>query len=415
MNAISEHEISNLLSNQRSLHIEVVTETYPPEVNGVAHTVSMLVQGLKRELHSVCVIRPRQASDLVCNYPKNTDPEQSVLSDLVSSLPIPFYRELRMGMPAKRHLIKRWTKQRPDIVHIATEGPLGWSAVRAARTLGIPTTSDFRTNFHAYSTLYKLGFLEPIIMSYMRHMHNATDRTMVPSTKLSQELKSRGFSHISVIPRGIDTEHFSNKYRSPDLRASWGVTPTDVVLLSVGRLAVEKNLELLIRSYDALRAVEPTTKLVIVGDGPLRALLSKQCPTAIFAGTLRGTALSEHYASADIFIFPSLTETFGNVTIEAMASGLAVVAYQHAAAGDLIESGHNGITVPPNDENSFIQAVLDLSMNRSLSQKISKAAVDTAKKHAWESIVQRTVTVFQDVIQTRQNTFACHDKFISST
>ena len=415
MNETARYEVADLTAHRRPLHIEVVTETYPPEVNGVAHTISMLVQGLKNDQHRVSVIRPRQPSDADSTESQQDRDGNAIQFDLVPSLPIPLYRELRMGMPAKRHLLKRWRAQRPDVVHIATEGPLGWSAVQAARALGIPTTSDFRTNFHAYSALYKIGMLEPLIMAYMRWLHNATNRTMVPTSKLSQELKKRGFLNIRVMPRGVDTKQFSSEHRSADLRAAWGVGPTDIVLLSVGRLAVEKNLQALLRSFDALRAVEPASKLVIVGDGPLRASLEEQCPSAIFAGTQRGTALAEHYASADVFVFPSLTETFGNVTIEAMASGLAVVAYRHAAAGDLIQPGQNGLTVEPHDENAFIEAVLHLSLNRSLAQRIGRAAVDTARQHAWDAIVRRTVDIFDEAIQARQQMLVCHDKFIIST
>lgn len=393
-----------------ALHIDVVTETYPPEVNGVAHTISKLVQGLKKNHHHVFVVRPEQSVD------HNKDQRQRSARDfLVRSVPIPFYKELRMGLPAKGTLLKRWTNKRPDLVHIATEGPLGWSAVRAARALAIPVTSDFRTNFHAYSSMYNIGFLEPVIMAYLRWIHNATTRTMVPTDTLKHELENHGLRNLDVMPRGVDTAHFSPSLRSESLRASWGAHPSDVVLLCVGRLAAEKNLGLLLRSYEAAQAIAPATKLVVVGDGPLRASLEHQCPQAIFVGTQRGLDLAQHYASADAFIFPSLTETFGNVTIEAMASGLAVVAYRHAAAGELIDSGHNGLTVEPGDEASFIEAVVETTMNKPLIHGLGQAAIQTARQHSWESIVQRTEDIFYDVIQQHALQQACHDKFIIPT
>jgi glycosyltransferase involved in cell wall biosynthesis len=392
------------------LHIDVVTETYPPEVNGVAHTVSMLVQGLRKNQHHVSVIRPQQAADLTNTH--NTVEENDFL---VNSFPIPFYPELRGGLPCKQKLITRWTAKRPDVIHIATEGPLGWSAVRAAKELGIPTSSDFRTNFHAYSAMYNIGFFKPLIIAYLRWIHNSTNKTMVPTEKLKQELQSMGLLNLEVMPRGVDTSHFSTHLRSESLRASWGAHPSDVVLLSVGRLAVEKNLELLLRSYEAAQAKVPNSKLVIVGDGPLRAALEKQCPKAIFVGTKRGIDLAQHYASADIFVFPSLTETFGNVTIEAMASSLAVVAYRHAAAGDLIHTGVNGITVEPGDEQAFIEAVVDTTMNRPLLNGLGLAGAETARHHSWEVIIRRTEKVLYELIHSQKKNDTRHDSFIIPT
>lgn len=392
------------------LKIDVVTETYPPEINGVAHTISMLVNGLRKSHHSVNVIRPRQPSDPVLPVAGT-----SVKDILVNSFPIPLYNELRMGLPAKKMLIGRWTNDRPDIVHIATEGPLGWSAVRAALELKIPVTSDFRTNFHAYSSLYKLGFLEPLIMAYMKYFHNATDCTMVPTEKLKQELKRAGLLNLHVMPRGVDTQHFSKNLRSSQRRASWNADPQDVVLLSVGRLAVEKNLDLLIKSYQKAKNVEPRTKLVVVGDGPLRESLQKKCPDAIFAGKKSGLELAEFYASADIFIFPSLTETFGNVTIEAMASGLAVIAYRHAAAGDLITTGINGITIDPGDEDAFTKAVITSLRNQSLIRNLGSLAIITAKQQSWDEIVRRTEFIWREIISRKLKTRNCHDNFIIPT
>lgn len=405
MTGTSQHFAEHPLLNAVRLNIEVVTETYPPEVNGVAHTLSMLVRGLVKNDHRVSIVRPEQPSD------PETPNNPFGHNYLVRSLPIPVYAELRMGMPAKRTLMKRWTLTRPDVIHVATEGPLGWSAVQAARALGLPVTSDFRTNFHAYSALYNIGFLKPVITAYMRWLHNATDRTMVPTDSLKQTLSGIGFKHLQVMPRGVDTQHFSPVCRSEQLRNNWRVNPTDVVLLSVGRLAVEKNLEVVLRSYAAAKRVEPSTKLVIVGDGPLRPRLMAKCPDAIFAGTKKGVELAEHYASADIFVFPSLTETFGNVTIEAMASGLAVVAYRHAAAGDLIKSGINGMAVEPDDENAFVDTVVRTVLNRSLARQLGQAALSTASDHSWETIVRNTEAVFREVIYAR----ARHDNFMIPT
>jgi glycosyltransferase involved in cell wall biosynthesis len=249
----------------------------------------------------------------------------------------------------------------------------------------------------------------------MRHFHNATDCTMVPTEKLKQELDQAGLHNLRVMPRGFDTGHFSDQLRSNQLRASWNAEPLDVVLLSVGRLAVEKNLELLIKSYMQARAIEPRTKLVVVGDGPLRESLQKKCPEAIFVGKKMGAELAQYYASADIFVFPSLTETFGNVTIEAMASGLAVIAYRHAGAGDLIESGVNGITVDPGDEKAFSNAVNTTVIHQSLIRRLGNAAVKTAKQQSWEEIVRKTECLWLEIIKVKKQTQNCHENVIIST
>jgi glycosyltransferase involved in cell wall biosynthesis len=252
-------------------------------------------------------------------------------------------------------------------------------------------------------------------MAYMKYFHNATDCTMVPTEKLKQGLEYAGILNLRVMPRGVDTCHFSDQLRSLQLRSSWGAEPLDVVLLSVGRLAVEKNLELLIKSYMHARDIEPRTKLVVVGDGPLRESLQKKCPEAIFVGKKMGLELAQYYASADIFVFPSLTETFGNVTIEAMASGLAVIAYRHAAAGDLIESGANGITVDPGDEKAFCHAVNTTVIHQSLIRRLGNAAVKTAKQQSWEEIVRRTECLWREIILEKKQIQSCHENVIIST
>lgn len=409
---------SSIDSKERNapLNIEIVTETYPPEVNGVARTISRLVQELRKKSHHVTVIRPAQQTDRLPDHPSKISNDV-----LVRSIAIPLYNELRMGLPCKHRLIKRWTTQKPDLVHIATEGPLGWSAVQAARQLNIPVTSDFRTNFHAYSRMYKIGFLEPLIFAYLRKIHNDTACTMVPTSTLMNELGHAGIKNLRVIPRGVDTGTFNPSYKSEELRASWGVQSTDTVLLCVGRLAVEKNLQLLFRAYYAAKLKKPSTKLVVVGDGPLRNQLEQDCPSAIFVGTKNGVELAQHYASADVFVFPSLSETFGNVTIEAMSSGLAVVAYQHAAAGELIENGLNGITIDPdhsinpNHEEAFIKAVTSLLMSPLQIQQLGQSAVSSLHQYSWDQIVNRVVDIFNEKISYNKKTLDCHHSVMIRT
>ncbi|NIC40097.1 glycosyltransferase family 1 protein [Aquabacterium sp. A08] len=380
--------IENFPPLQRSLRIAVVTETYPPEVNGVALTVDRLVRGLQARNHDLQLVRPRQAR---LEQGGATPGFEQVL---LRGLPIPRYPHLRMGMPAKKPLTAMWTLRRPDLVHVATEGPLGWSALQAARKLKLPVSTDFRTNFHAYSRHYGMGWLEKPIAAYLRKFHNLAHCTMVPTPGLQTELAALGFERLLVVARGVDTQRFLPARRSAALRAQWGVAPDELVALSVGRLAAEKNLHLLAQAHAAMRAVNPRCRLVVVGDGPERDAFEQACPDAIFAGSRSGTDLADHYASADVFLFPSLTETYGNVTPEALASGLAVLAFDHAAAAELIRHGHNGLLAPFGDADAFVRRAADLAGDPALVQHLRAAARASTLALDWSQIVAQVEAVW---------------------
>jgi glycosyltransferase involved in cell wall biosynthesis len=383
--------VDELQARQHSLRLAVVTETYPPEVNGVSLTIARFVEGLRARHHDVQLIRPRQArSDAADN--------QEVL---FRGLQIPRYPHLKMGLPARNALIKLWSLRRPDLVHVVTEGPLGWSALQAARKLKLPVTSDFRTNFHAYSGHYGIGWLQKPIFAYLRKFHNRAQCTMVPTDALRRQLQGMGFQNVRVVARGVDTNLFSPRKRSPSLRASWGATNETPVVIYVGRLAAEKNLKALIATYVAMQKQHPALKLVLVGDGPQRNALQASIPDAIFAGMQRGEALAEYYASGDIFLFPSITETFGNVTPEAMASGLAVVAYDYAAAAQLIKNGVSGRLVTYDDTHAFITAATDMVRAWPGVCAMRHAARQAAEKLDWEKLISDLESVFHTAAQMR--------------
>ncbi len=368
---------------RKSLRIAFVSETYPPEVNGVANTAAQFVEGLRARNHEIQLLRPRQSRT-------DTAAESHGFHEvLCRGLPIPRYPGLKMGLPARQALVRLWSRARPDVVHIVTEGPLGWSALQAAHKLRIPVSSDFRTNFHAYSRHYGIGWLRQPIAAYLRRFHNRALLTLVPTEALRQELAARGFRNLRVVARGVDTIRFAPAHRSETLRASWGATPDDVVLLHVGRLAPEKNLEPVVRAFERIRQTQPRAKLVFVGDGPARAQLQTRCPAAIYAGTRQGADLAAHYASGDVFLFPSLTETFGNVTIEAMASGLAVVAYDYAAAAQYIEHGRNGLLVGFDDGHEFVHLAAALASTRNRIAALGAAARVSAEQMAWARVVEQ--------------------------
>jgi glycosyltransferase involved in cell wall biosynthesis len=299
-----------------------------------------------------------------------------------------------MGAPSRKALGQLWGKRRPDLVHIATEGPLGWSALHTAMKLKLPVCSDFRTNFHAYSRHYGIGWLQRPIVAYLRKFHNRCAYTMVPTDALRQELVRSGFERLVVVPRGVDTTLFDPAKRCTTQRAQWGADERSLVALCVGRLAPEKNLGQLIAAFRAMRRVRPDTRLVLVGDGPARATLQAELPDAVFAGTQHGEDLARHYASADVFIFPSMTETFGNVTVEALASGLPVLAYDHAAAGQLVRSGDNGFLAPLGDGAEFVHQALRFVAQPDATTRMGPRARETACTTGWGRAVDQVESVF---------------------
>ncbi len=330
----------------------IVTETYPPEVNGVALTVQELERGLRARGHDVDVVRPRKH--------RGEHPNDGEM--LAAGIRLPFYAGLRFGLPAAGRLRRRWRRQRPDAVYIATEGPLGWSAMRAAKALGIPVASGFHTRFDHYMRDYGLPFMEPVALAWMRRFHNAASATLVPTRELQAELEGLGFGAVVHLPRAVDTARFDPAHRDEALRARWGVAPDALAVTYVGRVAAEKNLDLAIRAFRALQELRPDARFVWVGEGPELAAIREANPDFVYCGLQRGEALARHFASADLFLFPSLSETFGNVTIEAMASGVATVAYRYGAAAEHLRHGQHGAAIAPHDEAAFIDAACRLSL-----------------------------------------------------
>ena len=368
--------------NVTSLHIALVSETFPPEVNGVANTLGRLCQGLRERGHRLQLVRPRQADD--------TAPNDDQLL-LTRGWPLPGYAGLQWGQSSLHKLLRRWQRNRPDVLYIATEGPLGLSALRAARRLGIPVVSGFHTNFQQYSDHYGFGLLTRLLTGYLRWFHNRSRLTLVPSPSQRLELQRRGFERLELLARGVDGQLFHPARRSAALRAEWGLGEDEIAVLHVGRLAAEKNLQLLIRAFRQLQRDLPQQRLrlVLVGDGPLRAQLQAELPEALFCGVQRGEALAAHYASGDLFLFPSLSETFGNVVLEALASGLAVVAFDQAAAAQHIRHGHNGALATPGDEAAFIESARWLLEDPESLRRVRLNARQHAGKQGWPAIVER--------------------------
>lgn len=377
------------------LNIALITETYLPEVNGVAVTVARMAEGLLKRGNRIHIIRPRQSRNDVCGEQIN------YRETLVAGMAIPGYSALRIGFPAKGLLVRMWTKQRPDIVHIATEGPLGWSALAAARKLDIPVSTDFHTNFHCYAKHYRIGLFTKPMAAYLRSFHNKASCTIVPTDSLQRQLERDGYQNVIVVSRGVDGELFHPAKRSERLRESWGADEETPVVMLVSRLAPEKNLNVVIQAFEQMRKVHPLARLVMVGDGPARAELQEHNPHVIFAGMQTGEALAQHYASGDIFLYPSLTETYGNVTVEAMVSGLATVAFDYAAARQHIRHDLNGLLVPYEDTEAFIAQSKAIISDMARVQRLRHAARHTMESQTWERIMGDLESVLNDTIRVQ--------------
>ena len=363
------------------MKLALVTETFPPEINGVAMTFGVIARELGRRGHLVTVYRPRR-DDLPGGAPSSEFTEVAL-----PGLPIPGYPLLRVGLPAGGRLKKLWRDERPDLVHVVTEGPLGASAVAAARALGVPITSSFHTNFHTYTRHYRFGPLRGVVLAWLRHVHNRTHRTFAPTDELCAELAALGFRNLAVMSRGVDTWQFHPARRSSELRAKWGAEPDDPVVIHVGRMAAEKNYPLLFRAYAAMRAANPRCRFVLAGEGPLKASLTRSHPECIFEGVFSREEIGRHYASADIYIHASLTETFGNVFTEALASGLAVAGFDYAAARQFVRHGNNGLAVPRDQPDALIDAAVLLATDDLLRAQLRLEARAAVEPQSWDSVI----------------------------
>jgi glycosyltransferase involved in cell wall biosynthesis len=379
--------MTQLFPDFRPMSMTVVSETYPPEINGVAMTLGRLVRALVDRGHRIEVVRCRQPAS-------NDGAAVEVCADgarhlEMPSLPIPRYRGLRFGLPCAATLEDRWRQARPELVHIATEGPLGRSAMRAALGLGVPVTTSFHTNFDQYARHYGMSFLRGPVTSWLRAFHRRARITMVPSPDAIERLRDAGFEHLALLGRGVDAELFTPRKRDAALRRTWECGDEDTVLLHVGRVAAEKDLPLALDAWESLRRQRPHLRFVVAGDGPLRERLQRQHPAARFLGAVPLDDLARIYASADIFAFPSRSETFGNVLLEAMSSGLASIAFDYAAARLHVVDGVNGLTAPCDGIDLWRDGLLRLVDDPALRRSCANAARQTVEAVSWRSVVER--------------------------
>jgi glycosyltransferase involved in cell wall biosynthesis len=362
---------------RRSLRLTLVTETFPPEVNGVARTLGRWVEAFRARGHHVRIVRPRH-------------PGEGLSSGRVLSFPLPFYPQVRLGVASPMRLRSLFVGERPDLVHVATEGPLGCSAVLAARGLGLPVASSFHTNYDHYSSHYGFPGVEWLVRGYLRWFHNLTGVTLVPSEATRRRLTADGVRRVEIWSRGVDAEAFHPRRRDDGLRRSLGLAADDPLLLYVGRLAAEKNLPALMAAFARARSSGRfhRVRLAVVGDGPLAgALRAMQVPGAFFPGPKYGADLARWYASADVFAFPSLSETFGNVVLEAQASGLPVVGFDCQAVSERLRHDVDGVLTPA--AGDLADGLRRLCQDAALRRQFGRQARESARRQDWKPIFDR--------------------------
>ena len=345
------------------MRIAIVTETWPPEINGVSLSVMQLTKGLQRRGHKILLVRPQQSEKNHSFYPDQ--------ECVVRSQSIPKYPQMQFGWPQIFKIGQALDQFKADIVHIVTEGPLGLAALNQAKLRNIPISSGFHSSFHDFSRYFDMAFLVRPVRQYLKWFHNQTDLTLVPSEDTRQVLKDEFGLRcpMRIISRGVDNQRFNRNLRSSGLRRQWQADDNTTVLLSVGRVSPEKEVPFILKSYQELKIHQPQRKLkmVVVGDGPIREDLEKQYPDVTFMGAQMGEALAMCYASADVFLFASEVDTFGNVVLEAVASGLPVLAYNYAAPALMVEHGRTGWLLPFADKQAWQKTLLNLPSLKDLA------------------------------------------------
>lgn len=380
-------------SLQSRLKIAIITETWPPEINGVALSMRQLCKGLQGRGHQILLVRPQQ--HVSCQE------FQADQECLVRAQSIPKYQDLKFGWPQFKKIKQAFEQFQPDVVHIVTEGPLGYAALSVARKKQLPVSSGFHSSFHDFSRFFKLGFLLNPIQRYLRWFHDCTDMTCVPSEFTQQNLRKMGLScPIQIVGRGVDTLRFSPQHRSEKLRMSWGATADTRVVLYVGRVSPEKQVDVVLDGFKRLKVKScDDSLLVIVGDGPDLARLKhlSQGHTVVFTGRLDGHELAQAYASADVFAFASQVETFGNVVIEAMASGLPVLAFDYACAQMHVRENESGWLTRLGNVEALMEQIAQLPQ-REVLQRMGLNARRQVMNSSWlEPICQMESALYQAI------------------
>lgn len=377
------------------MKICIVTDTFYPDTNGVAVVLKNYVEQLTVLGHQVVVIRSKRSGEH-----KDDVQETTYKEVLVYSVALPNYEQVRLGIPVTPKVAWVLEREHFDVVYVATEWVLGGIIANLARLKGVPVVSAYHTNLDQYMSHYGLGITKKVMNVYLSWFHNQATAVIAHSSASAEQLVRVGVRRpVHMLAHGVDTSLFSPSARNESLRASWGADAQTPVLLYVGRVAPEKNLQLFFKTLACLTAENVPYRAVVVGEGPLLDELRVTHANVHFMGAQFGTDLAQVYASADVFVFPSLTETFGNVTVEALASGLFVVGFSLAAVAQYVTKPEYGVRVPPGDERAFMHAVLLHVQSWRTSSDLRTVRASAVASISWRCVAKELVRILETVQQ----------------
>jgi phosphatidylinositol alpha 1,6-mannosyltransferase len=375
------------------MRIALFSEVYWPMVSGVGVTLLRLTRALEARGHQIRVYSASYA------LPKGEADRPEVHRS--PSIPLFLYPDVQWAFPRLRDVIDDAARFRPDVVHVATEFSLGLAGLKTARQLRLPLVASAHTDYDKYAARYGVDWALRVGWHYLRWFYGQAHTVLCPSAIYQEHLRSRGVHHTGVWSRGVDPRYFHPRFRSEAYRNALGVGPHDLLVTYIGRIAREKNLTQLLTAWAALAAERGSAKLALVGRGPLEEDIRRQeIPGVHVLGLMHDQALSEAYASADIFVFPSATETFGNSLLEAMGSGLPSLA---AAAGGVCEFAHHGRNawlVAPNSAAAIAHGLRRLMQDQALRRTLTQGALQTAGERGWDQVYDRLLDDYQGAVDS---------------
>jgi len=361
------------------LRVAIFSEVYWPMVSGVGVILPRLADALMARGHAV------RAYTASYQLPPGAIERPEVHRS--PSVPLFVYPDVQWALPRTRDIAADLRQFQPDIIHVATEFSMGLTGVKLSHQLGVPLVASAHTDYQKYAMRYGLRWILKAGWIYLRWFYAQADQVLCPSRWYARYLQSRGISNAGLWTRGVDTQEFNPRYRSQEYRDAFGAGPDDLLLTYVGRLAKEKDLHLLLRAWEDLRRVRGNAQLVLLGRGPLEAEIRRRAiPGVHTSDVLRGEELAVAYASADLFVFPSPTETFGNSLLEAMASGLPSLAVSAGGVVEFAQHGRNAWLVEPGNGPALRTGLERLMRDVDLRQRLREGSLRTAMERRWDVI-----------------------------
>jgi phosphatidylinositol alpha 1,6-mannosyltransferase len=388
-------------SNTESSRVRIAlfSEVYWPMVSGVGVTLLRLSDALEARGHAVRVYSATYA------LPEGVSDRPEVHRS--PSVPFFLYPDVQWAFPRLREVVDDLAAFRPDIVHVATEFSLGIAGLKAARQLDLPLIASAHTDYDQYAARYGVPWALRAGWHYLRWFYGQAHRVLCPSRIYEEAVHRHGVTHTGIWSRGVDPGVFAASWRSEAYRAAFGLGPEDLLVTYIGRIAREKNLGLLLEAWETLAPVRGAGQLVLVGRGPLEEeIRRREIPGVHVTGLLQGAALSAAYASADVFAFPSATETFGNSLLEAMGSGLPSLVAASGGVLEFTEHGRNAWLVEPDSAPAIVAGLRRLLTDVELRRRLGAGALATARARDWGSVYDQLLADYQQAIDAKRATEA---------